>query len=41
MYVAFSENNTISPTYFDKYSVKRGIRNPDGTGGYGGRYKHL
>ena len=32
MYEAFKENNTISPAYFDKYSVKRGLRNPDGTG---------
>ena len=32
MYAAFRENNTISPAYFDKYSVKRGLRNPDGTG---------
>ena len=32
MYAAFRENNTISPDYFDKYSVKRGLRNPDGTG---------
>lgn len=32
MYSAFKENNKISPAYFDKYSVKRGLRNPDGTG---------
>ncbi|HAJ96607.1 MAG TPA: citrate synthase, partial [Ruminococcus sp.] len=32
MYAAFKENNMISPEYFDKYSVKRGLRNPDGTG---------
>lgn len=32
MYAAFKENNVISPEYFDKYSVKRGLRNPDGTG---------
>ena len=32
MYEAFKENNTISPAYFDKYSVKRELRNPDGTG---------
>ncbi|MCR5019552.1 citrate/2-methylcitrate synthase [Ruminococcus sp.] len=32
MYAAFRENNTISPAYFDKYNVKRGLRNPDGTG---------
>ena len=32
MYAAFRDNNTISPNYFDKYNVKRGLRNPDGTG---------
>lgn len=32
MYTAFSGNNVISPEYFDKYSVKRGLRNFDGTG---------
>ena len=32
MYSAVKENNVISPEYFDKYSVKRGLRNPDGTG---------
>ena len=32
MYAAFTENNLISSEYFDKYSVKRGLRNPDGTG---------
>ena len=32
LYAAFTENNIISPEYFDKYSVKRGLRNPDGTG---------
>ncbi|WP_295154991.1 citrate/2-methylcitrate synthase [uncultured Ruminococcus sp.] len=32
MCASFRENNTISPAYFDKYSVKRGLRNPDGTG---------
>ncbi len=29
---AFTENNKIAPEYFDKYNVKRGLRNPDGTG---------
>ena len=29
---AFSENNKIAPEYFDKFNVKRGLRNPDGTG---------
>lgn len=32
MYSAFSEGNNIPAEYFDKYSVKRGLRNPDGTG---------
>lgn len=32
MYAAFSESNTIPPAYFEKYGVKRGLRNPDGTG---------
>ena len=28
----FMENNHIQQDYFDKYNVKRGLRNPDGTG---------
>lgn len=32
MYSAFSEGNNIPAECFDKYSVKRGPRNPDGTG---------
>ena len=32
MYSAVKENNVISPEYFDKDNVKRGLRNPDGTG---------
>ena len=32
MYSAFSEENNIPAECFDKYSVKRGLRNPDGTG---------
>ncbi len=32
MYSAFSEGNNIPAENFDKYSVKRGLRNPDGTG---------
>jgi len=32
MYSAFSEGNNIPAEFFDKYSVKRGLRNPDGTG---------
>lgn len=32
MYSAFAENNNISPKYIDKYGVKRGLRNSDGTG---------
>jgi len=32
MHKAFAECNTIPHEYFDKYRVKRGLRNPDGTG---------
>ena len=32
MYSSFSSENSIDPKYFDKYSVKRGLRNSDGTG---------
>ncbi|MGN0584395.1 MAG: citrate/2-methylcitrate synthase [Ruminococcus sp.] len=32
MYSTFAENNNISPKYIDKYGVKRGLRNSDGTG---------
>ena len=32
MYSAFDENNHISSAYMDKYGVKRGLRNSDGTG---------
>ena len=32
MYEAFTANNVISPAYVDKYGVKRGLRNPNGTG---------
>ena len=28
----FIENNTIDPSYYEKYDVKRGLRNADGTG---------
>ncbi len=28
----FVANNTIAPKYYEKYSVKRGLRNADGTG---------
>ncbi|MBQ8107647.1 MAG: citrate/2-methylcitrate synthase [Ruminococcus sp.] len=28
----FVANNTIAPQYYEKYSVKRGLRNADGTG---------
>lgn len=28
----FIQNNLIDKTYYDKYGVKRGLRNPDGTG---------
>ncbi len=32
MYSSFTDSNRISPAYYDKYSVKRGLRNSDGTG---------
>ncbi len=32
MYDTFKKNNNINKEYFDKYGVKRGLRNPDGTG---------
>ena len=32
LYSAFEESNTIPQEYFDRYNVKRGLRNPDGTG---------
>ncbi|MCI5751700.1 MAG: citrate/2-methylcitrate synthase [Oscillospiraceae bacterium] len=32
LYNSFSESNVINPKYFEKYGVKRGLRNPDGTG---------
>ena len=32
MYQSFVDNNIIAPGYFEKYRVKRGLRNPDGTG---------
>lgn len=28
----FINNNLIDKKYYDKYGVKRGLRNPDGTG---------
>ncbi|WP_156947297.1 citrate/2-methylcitrate synthase [Ruminococcus sp. NK3A76] len=28
----FVNNNTIDPKYYDKYTIKRGLRNADGTG---------
>ena len=31
-YKQFTDNNTIDPRYYDKYVVKRGLRNADGTG---------
>lgn len=31
-YDAFTENNTVDPKYYEKYRVKRGLRNQDGTG---------
>ncbi len=32
LYKRFIENNTIDPKLYDKYIVKRGLRNADGTG---------
>lgn len=32
LYSAFSDNNAIDPRYYEKYNVKRGLRNSDGTG---------
>lgn len=32
MYSTFVENNKIDKKYYDKYQVKRGLRNQDGTG---------
>lgn len=32
LYEAYSSNNRIDPKYYDKFSVKRGLRNPDGSG---------
>lgn len=32
LYNAFTESNTVDPKYYEKYRVKRGLRNQDGTG---------
>lgn len=32
LYEQFVSNNSINPKYYDKYVVKRGLRNSDGTG---------
>lgn len=32
LYEEFIKNNTIDPTLYEKYNVKKGLRNPDGTG---------
>lgn len=32
LYDAYAVNNRIDPKYYDKFSVKRGLRNPDGSG---------
>ena len=32
LYEQFIRNNTINPVYYEKYNVKRGLRNSDGTG---------
>ena len=32
LYEAYVNNNRIDPSYYDKFSVKKGLRNPDGSG---------
>lgn len=32
LYETFAENNKINPEYYERYQVKRGLRNQDGTG---------
>ncbi len=32
LYEAYATNNQIDPALYDKFSVKRGLRNPDGSG---------
>ena len=32
LYEAYTANNKIDPNYYEKFNVKRGLRNPDGSG---------
>ena len=32
LYEAYTANNKIDPKYYEKFNVKRGLRNPDGSG---------
>ena len=32
LYENFQKVNSIAPEFFEQYEVKRGLRNPDGTG---------
>ena len=32
LYDAYTENNCVDPAVYDRFSVKRGLRNPDGSG---------
>lgn len=32
LYEAYKENNRIDPGYYERFGVKRGLRNPDGSG---------
>ena len=32
LYEAYAANNRIDPKYYEKFNVKRGLRNPDGSG---------
>ncbi len=32
LYDAFTNSNSVDPKYYEKYQIKRGLRNPDGTG---------
>ena len=32
LYEAYTANNRIDPKYYEKFNVKRGLRNPDGSG---------
>jgi len=32
LYEAYKKNNMVDPAVYDKFSVKRGLRNPDGSG---------